>query len=75
MPDPLATPKTTMNVGVIRGGRSVNTIAPDAVFELDIRSVEPGNVEALLRECPAQYQWTYKRFKRFPPGGRKVYTR
>lgn len=33
------------------------------------------SVEALIRECPAQYQWTYKRFKRFPPGGRKVYTR
>lgn len=50
MPDPKATPKTTMNVGVIRGGRSVNTIAPDAVFELDIRSVEPANVDALLRD-------------------------
>ena len=49
MPDPAAQPKTTMNVGVIRGGRSVNTIAPDAVFELDIRSVEPANVDALLR--------------------------
>ncbi len=51
MPDPAATPKTTMNVGVIRGGRSVNTIAPDAVFELDIRSVEPANVDALLRDA------------------------
>lgn len=51
MPDPKATPKTTMNVGVIRGGRSVNTIAPDAVFELDIRSVEPANVDALLRQA------------------------
>lgn len=51
MPDPAASPKTTMNVGVIRGGRSVNTIAPDAVFELDIRSVEPANVDALLRDA------------------------
>lgn len=50
MPDAAATPKTTMNVGVIRGGRSVNTIAPDAVFELDIRSVAPANVDALLRD-------------------------
>ncbi|TAJ20458.1 MAG: M20/M25/M40 family metallo-hydrolase [Dehalococcoidia bacterium] len=50
MPDPAATPKTTMNVGVIRGGRSVNTIAPDAAFELDIRSVEPANVDVLLRD-------------------------
>ncbi len=53
MPDPAATPKTTMNVGVIRGGRSVNTIAPDAVFELDIRSVEPANVDALLKQVRA----------------------
>ena len=51
MPDPEATPKTTMNVGVIRGGRSVNTIAPDAVFELDIRSVEAANVDTLFREA------------------------
>lgn len=51
MPDPRATPKTTMNVGVVRGGRSVNTIAPDAAFELDIRSVEPAHVDALLREA------------------------
>jgi len=51
MPDPKAPQKTTMNVGVIRGGRSVNTIAPDAVFELDIRSVEPANVDALLRQA------------------------
>lgn len=51
MPNPKATPKTTMNVGVIRGGRSVNTIAPDAAFELDIRSVEPAKVDALLRSA------------------------
>lgn len=58
MPDPEATPKTTMNVGVIHGGRSVNTIAPDAVFELDMRSVDPAaldrlwlNVRTVLREA------------------------
>ena len=33
------------------------------------------SVEKLIRECPEQYQWTYKRFKRFPKGGQKVYTR
>jgi tripeptide aminopeptidase len=53
MPDPKGTPKTTMNVGVIRGGRSVNTIAPDAVFELDMRSVEPANVDRLLADVRA----------------------
>ncbi|MDA0271234.1 MAG: M20/M25/M40 family metallo-hydrolase [Chloroflexi bacterium] len=53
MPDPKGTPKTTMNVGVIRGGRSVNTIAPDAVFELDMRSVEPAYVDRLLANVRA----------------------
>jgi acetylornithine deacetylase/succinyl-diaminopimelate desuccinylase-like protein len=46
-------PKTTMNVGVIRGGRSVNTIAPDAAFELDIRSIDPARVDALFRDARA----------------------
>jgi acetylornithine deacetylase/succinyl-diaminopimelate desuccinylase-like protein len=40
MPEVGVTPKVTMNVGVIRGGRSVNTIAPDASFELDMRSAD-----------------------------------
>lgn len=33
------------------------------------------SVEALIRECPEQYQWTYKRFKRRPPGEPPVYRR
>lgn len=76
MPDPEATPKTTMNVGVIRGGRSVNTIAPDAAFELDIRSVEQAKVDALFREARAAMRRavgdeTAIRFKRIGarPGG------
>jgi KDO2-lipid IV(A) lauroyltransferase len=32
-------------------------------------------VEALIRECPEQYQWTYKRFKNRPPGEPPVYLR
>lgn len=44
MPDAGAEPKTTLNVGVVSGGRSVNTIAPEASFELDLRSID---VEAL----------------------------
>lgn len=32
------TPRTTYNVGIIRGGTSVNTISPDAVMEVDMRS-------------------------------------
>lgn len=51
MPKPGTEPKTTMNVGVIRGGRSVNTIAPDATLELDIRSVDPVRVDRLFREA------------------------
>jgi acetylornithine deacetylase/succinyl-diaminopimelate desuccinylase-like protein len=42
-------PKTTMNVGIIRGGRSVNTIAPDASAELDIRSEDPNALATLDR--------------------------
>lgn len=33
------------------------------------------SVENLIRECPEQYQWTYKRFKRRPEGMPRVYTR
>jgi acetylornithine deacetylase/succinyl-diaminopimelate desuccinylase-like protein len=31
-------PRTTMNVGKISGGTSVNVIAPEATFDLDLRS-------------------------------------
>jgi tripeptide aminopeptidase len=40
-------PKTTMNVGVISGGRSVNTIAPEAVCEIDLRSDDSNSLAAL----------------------------
>lgn len=53
MPEPGVEPRTSMNVGVIRGGRSVNTIAPDATLELDIRSVDPSRVTSLLRSVRA----------------------
>jgi acetylornithine deacetylase/succinyl-diaminopimelate desuccinylase-like protein len=39
-------PRTTLNVGVIQGGTSVNTIAAEAHLELDLRSEE---VEALAK--------------------------
>lgn len=35
-------PRTTINVGVINGGISVNTIAPEATLELDLRSEDEG---------------------------------
>ena len=33
-----ATPRTTFNVGIVRGGTSVNSIAAEASFDLDLRS-------------------------------------
>jgi acetylornithine deacetylase/succinyl-diaminopimelate desuccinylase-like protein len=36
----------TVNVGVVHGGTSVNTIAAEAVLEIDLRSVEDAVVEA-----------------------------
>jgi tripeptide aminopeptidase len=41
-------PKTTLSVGTIRGGLSVNTIPPTCSFELDMRST---NEAALRRLC------------------------
>jgi acetylornithine deacetylase/succinyl-diaminopimelate desuccinylase-like protein len=35
-----STPKTTLNVGTIKGGISINTIAPRAEFDLDLRSID-----------------------------------
>ncbi len=46
-PAPGIEPKTTMSVGVIRGGRSVNTIAPEVTAEIDLRSEEPGALAEL----------------------------
>ena len=42
-----ADPKTTLNVGVIRGGTSVNAIAASAEIQVDFRSVETASVDAL----------------------------
>jgi acetylornithine deacetylase/succinyl-diaminopimelate desuccinylase-like protein len=42
-----AEPKTTFSVGVIRGGTSVNSIAAEASFDLDMRSVDPNELEKL----------------------------
>jgi len=40
-------PKTTYNVGVVRGGTTVNTIAADASLVLDMRSEDPGELARL----------------------------
>lgn len=43
-----ASPKTTYNVGLIEGGVSVNTIAPTAAALIDMRSVDPASLDALV---------------------------
>ncbi|MEZ5345708.1 MAG: M20/M25/M40 family metallo-hydrolase [Pyrinomonadaceae bacterium] len=42
-----AKPKTTFNVGMIRGGTSVNSIAAEASFDIDMRSSDPGELAKL----------------------------
>ena len=42
-----ADPKTTFNVGRVGGGTSVNAIAFEAWMEVDMRSIDPGALQAL----------------------------
>jgi acetylornithine deacetylase/succinyl-diaminopimelate desuccinylase-like protein len=44
-----ASPRTTLNVGKITGGTSINTIAPDARLELDLRSEDESTLQGLVR--------------------------
>jgi acetylornithine deacetylase/succinyl-diaminopimelate desuccinylase-like protein len=44
------TPRSTLNIGVISGGSSVNTIAAEAMLELDLRSEETETLEVLSTE-------------------------
>jgi tripeptide aminopeptidase len=46
-----AEPKTTLNVGILQGGISVNTIAPEARMVIDMRSLEQGALERLVEEA------------------------
>ena len=41
-------PRTTLNVGIIHGGTSVNTIAPEASIELDLRSESTQTLSMLI---------------------------
>jgi len=43
-------PRTTLNVGRIGGGTSVNVIAAEAWMELDLRSEDPKTLAELVRE-------------------------
>ena len=42
-----AAPKTTFNVGRINGGTSVNAIAEECWFEVDLRSEDPGQLDKI----------------------------
>jgi len=42
-----STPRTTYNIGTINGGTSVNTIAREAWFDLDLRSEDPSALSEL----------------------------
>lgn len=42
-----STPRTTYNIGTINGGTSVNTIAREAWFDLDLRSEDPAALNEL----------------------------
>jgi acetylornithine deacetylase/succinyl-diaminopimelate desuccinylase-like protein len=46
-----AEPKTTLNVGILEGGISVNTIAPEARIVIDMRSLDQGSLERLVQEA------------------------
>jgi acetylornithine deacetylase/succinyl-diaminopimelate desuccinylase-like protein len=48
-----ATPRTTFNIGTITGGTSVNTIAREASFDLDLRSESPSALQALAASVEA----------------------
>lgn len=60
----------------IPGGFEAIFRKPDpAIYSEDMATSLAGlnhSVEMLVRECPEQYQWEYKRFKEHPSGQRKV---
>jgi glutamate carboxypeptidase len=41
---------TTVNIGTITGGQTVNTVAPSAGAEIDLRFITPADREAAMRE-------------------------
>jgi tripeptide aminopeptidase len=47
---PPASPRTTLNIGRVGGGTSINTIAAEAWMELDLRSEEQGSLTNLVRQ-------------------------
>jgi acetylornithine deacetylase/succinyl-diaminopimelate desuccinylase-like protein len=59
-------PRTTYNIGLIEGGQSVNSIAAEAAFYLDLRSTETGalhNLERAIQRLVKQQASNGIRFK------------
>lgn len=50
---PQEEPGTTVNVGLIAGGQSVNTVAPEARCEIDLRYGDPADRERLIAKVHA----------------------
>jgi acetylornithine deacetylase/succinyl-diaminopimelate desuccinylase-like protein len=46
-------PRTSLNVGIIAGGTSINTIAAEAHLELDLRSTDPTALQNLVADVEA----------------------
>jgi acetylornithine deacetylase/succinyl-diaminopimelate desuccinylase-like protein len=49
-------PRSSLNVGVISGGWSINTIAAEAFLELDLRSEEQAALQGLVQQVEALAQ-------------------
>lgn len=54
-------PKTTLNVGMVAGGISVNTIAPTATAIIDLRSVDIASLDFLAAQVEAEVRLTASR--------------
>lgn len=55
-------PRTSLNVGVIRGGTSINTIASEASMELDLRSESNQNLVSLASTVEALVMSAQQKF-------------
>jgi acetylornithine deacetylase/succinyl-diaminopimelate desuccinylase-like protein len=49
-------PRSSLNIGIIRGGTSINTIAAQAELELDLRSESAGTLHRLAQRVERQVQ-------------------
>ena len=54
--EPPARPRTTLNIGIVSGGSSVNAISAEAHMDIDLRSEEEGPLRALEAEVLASLE-------------------